>query len=82
MCEQGKIHSGTSLEQMGKPLHAGAIKAEPGLRGSILNIWILPERPLAVSLDKGNAGAGDEMGHLRFRPSTVNERPQASVTIN
>ena len=34
MCEQGKIHSGTSLEQMGKPLHAGAIKAEPGLRGS------------------------------------------------
>ena len=34
MCEQGKIHSGTSLEQMGKPLHAGAIKAEPGFRGS------------------------------------------------
>ena len=48
----------------------------------VLNIWILPECPLAVSLDKGNAGAGDEMGHLRFRPSTVNERPPASVTIN
>lgn len=48
----------------------------------VLNIWILPERPLAVSLDKGNAGAGDEMGHLRFRPSTVKERPPASVTIN
>ena len=48
----------------------------------ILNIWILPERPLAVSLDKGNAGAGDEMGHLRFHPSTVKERPPASVTIN
>ena len=46
----------------------------------ILNIWILPERPLAVSLDKGNAGAGDEMG--RFRPSSVKERPPASVTIN
>ena len=49
---------------------------------SILNIWILQGRPLAVALDKGNAGAGDEMGHLRFRPSTVNERPPASVTIN
>ena len=48
----------------------------------VLSIWILPECPLAVSLDKGNAGAGDEMGHLRFRPSTVKERPPASVTIN
>ena len=34
MCVQGKIPLETSLDQMGKQLHAGPIKPEPGFCGS------------------------------------------------
>ena len=34
MCEKGKIPSETSLGQMGRQLHAGGIKPEPGFCSS------------------------------------------------
>ena len=53
----------TSLSQMGKQFHAGAIKLEPGLF-FWFQFWILPERPLLHPLDKRNGGSGDEIGYF------------------
>ena len=57
MCVQGKIPLGTSLGQMGKHLHKGAVKPGPGFL----------ERPLPVPLDRCNSGSGDEIVVLRNR---------------